>query len=598
MAKDYLLDQWLVRPSLNRLEKQEVETKLAPKFMQLLVYMSSKPGQLFTREQLLNEVWPEVHVVDAVLTRAVSELRRSLDPDGDGPVFIETIPKSGYRLVATVAEAPESSAPAKARVDRRKILRMATAILFVAAVVLHFFIVDSRLQRDTDRYAAAFSSYLLTQMPGEEFEPSTSPDGQWIAYARYAEEESDFLFLEVHNLATGNTRMIREEGYHLRAPRWSPDGARLAYRRDDQESDFISVQNWPQQAGDTPTHMPCNSCEALFDWAGETSLLVSLPTVSGQNAIHTLDLATGAMQQLTFPEPSEQDILPVLMNTADDVAFVRRTVSGSRILQIDRAGGQLETLAEVESTVSGLASYGQGRSLLFIAGESLWRTAADTMEPQWVTLLGQTVSSLDTGPLAGEITLSKAVYDIDIHGLDLNGQDASVAILVDSAEVSRSPSFSNDGSELAFLTNQPGRCEIWVENMSSGTRQLVHVFDAMCSRSAELRWYADGLNLLLLDEQGNGQLKLSRAGGVSAVLNETDMPPPYQPSKFSVEDVGEASGRIMHLPDGGGDPEVISPLELRIFDGFQYSVSDAANKIAFTVQGYVGSDLIVLRPRQ
>lgn len=596
MAKEFLLDQWLVRPSLNRLEKHGQETKLAPKFMQLLVFMSSKPGQLFTREQLLNEVWPEVHVVDAVLTRAVSELRRSLDPDGDGPVFIETIPKSGYRLVATVTEVPEPAEPERARIKRRQSLRMATAVLFVAAVLLHFLFMGFGAQKEPETATATFSSYRLTQIPGEEFEPSVSPDGQWIAYARYAEQESDYLFLEVRNLTTGNTHKVWEEGYHLRAPRWSPDGTRLAYRRDDQSNSFVSTLNWLRPGAGTPTHIPCSACEGLFDWASETSLLVAWPAASGQNAIHAFDLATGAMQQLTFPGPTEQDTLPVLLKATGNVAFVRQTGNRSRILQVDLLGGQPETLAEVDSPVSGLASAGQGSSVYFIAQESLWRSTAEPETPQWITLVGQTVSSLDARSSAGEVILSQAVYDIDVQGVDFGAADAVVTTLVDTAEVSRSPSFSADGSKLAFLTNQPGRCEVWIENMESSARQLVHVFDTMCARSAELRWYTDSTHLLLLDEKSNGRLKVSLEGDMPTALTKTDTPPLQQPSRFTVEEVEEGRGRIVRLPEGDGEPEVVSPLELRLFDGFQYSVSDVTKKIAFTAQGYVGSDLVVLQP--
>lgn len=595
-AKDYLLDQWRVCPSLNRLEKHGVETKLAPKFMQLLVYMSSKPGQLFTREQLLNEVWPEVHVVDAVLTRAISELRRTLDPDGDGPVFIETIPKSGYRLVAAVKDVPEPPKPAEASISRRKNLRIATAVLFVAAVFLHFLLMGFGAQKERESKTTTFSSYRFTQTQGEEFEPSSSPDGQWIAYARYSEEESDYLFLEVRNLTTGSTLAIREEGYHLRAPRWSPDGTRIAYRRDDQSDSYVSIQNWPRSEADAPTHLPCNSCEGLFDWAGETSLLVVRPAASGQNAIHAFDLATGAMRQLTFPDPTEYDTLPVVLMTPGHFAFVRQTEDGTRLLRLDPVSSQPETMAEVAGPVSGLAHAGQGQAVYFISGESLWRTTADVEAPQWITLLGQTVSSLDVRPSAGEIILSQAVYDIDVHEADLGANSAAVTTLVDTAEVSRSPSFSADGSELAFLTNQPGRCEVWIESMNSGARQLVHVFDAMCARSAELGWSTDGLHLFLLDEEGNGQLRLSRDGGAPTAWDETDIPLQQQSSLFSVEEVEEGRGRIVRLPDGDGEPEVVSPLELRLFDGFQYSVSNVTKKIAFTVQGYVGSDLIVLQP--
>jgi predicted Zn-dependent protease len=70
--------------------------------MAVLVHLANHPGQVVTRQELLEEVWAGTNVVEAVLTRAVSLLRRAFGDEPGAPCRIETIPKKGYRLVGPV----------------------------------------------------------------------------------------------------------------------------------------------------------------------------------------------------------------------------------------------------------------------------------------------------------------------------------------------------------------------------------------------------------------------------------------------------------------------------------------------------------------
>jgi TolB-like protein/DNA-binding winged helix-turn-helix (wHTH) protein len=84
--------------------------------MEVLVCLASQPGEPVPKETILRAVWPETFVSDDVLIRSVSELRRSLRDDAREPKFIETIPKRGYRLVATVSSLKGSTANSSAAV--------------------------------------------------------------------------------------------------------------------------------------------------------------------------------------------------------------------------------------------------------------------------------------------------------------------------------------------------------------------------------------------------------------------------------------------------------------------------------------------------
>ncbi len=93
---------------------------LSPKALDLLILFVSKPGALFTKDDILNTLWRDVAVTDNALTQVVSELRQALGDDPASPRFIETVPRRGYRFVADVTIAAPTgvtAAPAPSSVE-------------------------------------------------------------------------------------------------------------------------------------------------------------------------------------------------------------------------------------------------------------------------------------------------------------------------------------------------------------------------------------------------------------------------------------------------------------------------------------------------
>src|SRR5882762_11905252 len=93
---------WTVEPALNQLSAAGETVKLEPKAMAALIYLANRPGQVVSREALLSAVWPGVVVGDDSLTQVVIKLRKALGDAPEDPVYIQTISKGGYRLVAPV----------------------------------------------------------------------------------------------------------------------------------------------------------------------------------------------------------------------------------------------------------------------------------------------------------------------------------------------------------------------------------------------------------------------------------------------------------------------------------------------------------------
>jgi DNA-binding winged helix-turn-helix (wHTH) protein len=99
---EFRIAEWLVQPSLNRLSDGDHEVQVEPKLMDVLVYLADNAGQVVSKIDITDAVWPDLFITESVITRSIAGLRRAFGDDAKNPRFIETISKRGYRLIAEV----------------------------------------------------------------------------------------------------------------------------------------------------------------------------------------------------------------------------------------------------------------------------------------------------------------------------------------------------------------------------------------------------------------------------------------------------------------------------------------------------------------
>src|ERR1700758_695713 len=91
------------------LRRQGTRIKLPRQSFQILQMLLERPGELVTREELRNALWPEDTFVDFDhgLNNAVKRIRAVLGDSAESPHWIETLPRLGYRFIGTV-QAPSN----------------------------------------------------------------------------------------------------------------------------------------------------------------------------------------------------------------------------------------------------------------------------------------------------------------------------------------------------------------------------------------------------------------------------------------------------------------------------------------------------------
>jgi DNA-binding winged helix-turn-helix (wHTH) protein/WD40 repeat protein len=125
------------------LRKAGVKLKLGGQPFQLLTALLERPGEVVTREELQKRLWPDTFVdVDHNLNTAINKIREVLGDSADSPRYVETLPRRGYRFIATVIgdavpanQLAEQIVPVKPQLRRRPFY-YALATAGLAAVIV------------------------------------------------------------------------------------------------------------------------------------------------------------------------------------------------------------------------------------------------------------------------------------------------------------------------------------------------------------------------------------------------------------------------------------------------------------------------------
>lgn len=101
------IGDWRVNPATGQLSKNGETVRLEARTLRLLMYLANRAGETVSIEELLDQVWSGVVVTQDSVYQAVTSLRRLLGDDARQPAYIATVPRLGYRLVASVSPWPE-----------------------------------------------------------------------------------------------------------------------------------------------------------------------------------------------------------------------------------------------------------------------------------------------------------------------------------------------------------------------------------------------------------------------------------------------------------------------------------------------------------
>ena len=99
LHNDFQLGKWLVKPNANEIITKHATQKLEHIVMQLLLFLAKNSDRDLAKEEILKGVWGNGVFNEEVLTVAVSTLRKALGDNPQGPEYLKTLPRYGYRML-------------------------------------------------------------------------------------------------------------------------------------------------------------------------------------------------------------------------------------------------------------------------------------------------------------------------------------------------------------------------------------------------------------------------------------------------------------------------------------------------------------------
>lgn len=316
-------------------------------------YFMQNPGRLITRDELLSNVWGVRDVSDGRISRVIRVLRVELGDDSREPTYIETIPKRGFRFVASVvrvgAAAVEQSADVAEDVEdnvgpviddvqpiivkrsiKSYVLWSTVAAVFCCSMIyLGWMYWGSSAQLEHEVPFGRLEP--VSSMDGLEFYPSTSADGRYLAYSHSKDLDSTSS-LVVQDLQTLEKRVLKSSSNsNLIGPVWHPSGKAVAYqqlkRKVSCEIRMLRLDDeFKVLADELLTHCGSNSMGARMSWSPDARYLVypDWQEKSNNIALMLFPFDGGKIEQLTTPpETSLGDFAAAFSPDGKSLAFIR-----------------------------------------------------------------------------------------------------------------------------------------------------------------------------------------------------------------------------------------------------------------------------------
>ncbi len=487
--------------------------KLQERPFQILATLIERPGEVVTREEIRQKVWPTDTFVDFEhsINTAVQKLREALGDDAENPRFIATLPRHGYRLIApievleTKGTGPEPDAfpsplpPGPAQPLPHESLRgkspskhwvvaALSGALVVLLLVAGALMLLTRFSWHRTVVPSRDTWVQITDFSDSATSPALSPDGHMIAFLRGPDTFVTHGQIYVKFLPDGQPVQLTHDNTLKMAPAFSPDGSRIAYTTTDPNYGWNS---WvvPVLGGEPERLLPNAAAltwvdrqHVMFSEAGDRVFLgvfTATESRAGERSVYRPTML-GGMAHRSWISP---DGKWVLVSEMDGLGWLP-----CRVVPFDGStGGEAVGPQKARCTYAGWSP--DGRMMYFSAdagdGYHVWRQHFPTGTPEQLTFGPTEEEGITVSPDGRSLVTSAGIRESSVWAHDERGDRqvsgegfALVPGLGFAGGADVSSVFSPDGKRLFYLVHKEGSRgyksgELWAADLDSGASEVV-----------------------------------------------------------------------------------------------------------------------------
>ena len=503
----------------------------------VLQMLLERPGQLVTREELQQSLWPsDTHVdFERGVNAAVNRLRDVLGDSAEDPTLIETLPRRGYRFIGTVSQpqppltaadppipvilessaaaAPpvESTAHQDKRASSRSIaLKILAAVLVaaVASLVVAFFF------RKPPRNSVTLTPLPFTTLQGNELNPAFSPDGSQIVFAWNGDPLNAGQGFDLYLKVVGSEELLRLTHHPVDAiegifPAWSPDGAQIAFHRiesHDQSGIFVIPALGGAERRLRTTTSPDGNTFTL-SWSSDGKRLAFVDSApSGEDSrIYFLSLDTLEARSIPHLPECRSEWFPAFSHDGQHLSYLCwRGQQEFALYSLALTSNTSRPVTVFSGWPYGLAWSTDDKRII------LSRYLASSGGLDEISLADGVLRKLPfkensrtpaIAPRGDRLAYSSFSSNKNIWRRDLRHPELPPAKLISSSREQISAQYSPDGRHIAFESTRTGFREIWMTDFDGAHPvQLTKLNDA---QTGSPRWSPDSQKIAF-DSRGAG----------------------------------------------------------------------------------------------
>ncbi len=516
--------------------------KLEPRLHHLLNYFLQHPNQIISKDQLMDDVWPEGEGTDAAVMRAVASLRKILQPGLDNQACIETLSKRGYRWLLPLTELPLHKtekvslqlpaeeqcvtfpqpveqknskavalpkAPAQSQSTSQDMPRTSGFsrhwLACLATLLLLGLLLSIWLSPDTEKPTDIYSQQLtISALAGNEVSPLLTADRQHLFYHYQLPPQQKWRWLQ-HDLSNNKQQSASQTFDQLGQAVWL-DSAHLLFQAQVQQQCHFYLQVAAELTTAAKQVFPCQQLvrHGLVKWQHDLFWLAQAADESiqlWQRPAGEFSQAGSSKAKLTYQfAPGYRRALQLIAHQQHLYLLLEKDFAQTSLFQLDPTDAELTWLQDFNLQITHLAGW-QGDALLLATAQGpllydLRRselTRLNTAQGLYTELYPQPQNILAISLLDGsadilpvKTTAAEAPSKLS-QWLNSNKNEYQLATMPASTEAQLP-------ARLAFVSERSGMPQIWLQQQDK-LQQLTSLTKPM--RISQLLWHQQKLYALL-----------------------------------------------------------------------------------------------------
>jgi len=483
---------------------QQKTINLDYKLSELLAFFIQHQGQVVSRDQILENVWPDTVVNDNTVNWSISQLRKALGDSATNAQFIKTIPKKGYQLIATISvhtEPEVSVSPQKQRKNRTFLLSISVLVLLAVGFIFNS---NNNTKQPQEAKTTLTSMQPVTALDGMESSPILLSDQESLVFTYKSPSDATFQLriqpLVEHayfNVETNERKTELQNSQRMLSTKSLTndhyDYRHLAAGKD--EYTFFAVRLYHS---DKNTERQCeivmltlttgkdaiDQTQKLSDCHGDGWSKLAFHSKSNRlfysdksddlYAVYSLDLASRQICQHSFPNNPGLGDHFINMDLAQNKLLILRDEQNVKtsFLVLDIASKNIEIALEIDDFYYSAYLAPNGDAIWHNWGNATVRHQPLNGDPAYDILTTNFGWNYNARPLLKDL----AVFTVsDSNDGDLLTWDGKTITRQHSSVKEFLPTLSNDN--YAFISKRSGMPQIWLQQKDKPLFQLSNLTD-------------------------------------------------------------------------------------------------------------------------